>query len=245
MIPPPAPALRAPEVVLGITGSIAAYKAGDVVRRLRECGCAVTCVLTKEAAQFVAPLTLQALSGRRAQTDLFSLDDPPVTPPPPAGLQGPARSAALPSAAAGGGGVIHTDLADRAQLLLIAPATANIIGKLAHGLADDLLTCLALATKAPVLLAPAMNVHMWQHATVRTNMSRLKALGYHVVGPTHGPLACGYEAIGHLADVEDILQAALKLLKKSPGQAHAAEAARPTPRAPGRKPRPASRRRKR
>ena len=175
--------------MLGITGSIAAYKAGDIVRRLREHGCAVECVLTKEAAQFIAPLTLQALSGRRVHTDLFSLEDPHV---------------------------VHTDLADHAKLILIAPATANVIGKLAHGLADDLLTCLALATKAPVLLAPAMNVHMWQHATVRTNMTRLRALGYHVVGPTQGPLVCGYEALGHLAEVEEIVRAVLKLLKRSP-----------------------------
>ena len=196
-----------PEVVVGVTGSIAAYKAADLVRRLRECGCAVACVLTREAERFLAPLTLQALSGRRVQTDLFGLDDPPV---------------------------LHTELADHAKLILIAPATANIIGKLAHGLADDVLTCVTLATKAPVLVAPAMNVHMWQHAAVRTNMSRLKALGYHVVGPTHGPLACGYEAIGHLAEVEDIVQAALKLLKWSPGRATAGAASprrsRPVPR---------------
>ena len=205
-----------PEVVVGVTGSIAAYKAADLVRRLRECGCAVTCVLTREAERFLAPLTLQALSGRRVQTDLFGLDDPHV---------------------------LHTELADHAKLILIAPATANIIGKLAHGLADDVLTCLTLATKAPVLLAPAMNVHMWQHATVRTNMARLKALGYHVVGPTHGPLVCGYEAIGHLAEVDDVVQASLKLLKRFSGLSMPAAAPpRPTAR---RASRSASRARKR
>ena len=203
--------------MLGITGSIAAYKAGDLVRRLREHGYAVECVLTKEAAQFITPLTLQALSGRRVHTDLFSLEDPHV---------------------------LHTDLADHAKLLLIAPATANLIGKLAHGLADDLLTCLALATKAPVLLAPAMNVHMWQHATVRTNVTRLRTLGYHVVGPTHGALVCGYEALGHLAEVEEIVQAALKLLKQVPERGMAVSASRPVRRAPSRKSRSASRRRR-
>ena len=179
--------MSAPEIVLGVTGSIGAYKAADLVRRFREEGCGVTCVLTKEAAQFVTPMTLQVLSERRVYSELFSLEDPHVA---------------------------HTRLADQAALLLIAPATANVIGKLANGLADDFLTCVALATTAPVLLAPAMNVHMYQHPIVQQNLKRLKALGYHVIGPEVGRLACGYEAIGHLAEVEEIVRASRQLLRR-------------------------------
>jgi phosphopantothenoylcysteine synthetase/decarboxylase len=172
------------EVVLGVTGSIGAYKAADLVRLLKERGCGVSCVLTKEAEQFITPLTLQALSERKVARDLFSLED---------------------------AAVIHTSLADRASVLVIAPATANIIAKLAHGLADDLLTCIALATKAPILLAPAMNVHMYEHPTTQENLKRLKALGYQTVGPQVGRLACGYDAMGHVAEVDDIAEAALSL----------------------------------
>jgi len=182
------------EIVLGVTGSIGAYKAADLVRRLREEGCGVTCVLTKEAAQFITPLTLQALSERKVYTDLFSLEDPAV---------------------------VHTTLADRADLVLIAPATANLIGKLATGLADDLLTCLALATRAPILIAPAMNVHMYEHPAVQENLGRLKRLGHQFIGPEHGQLACGYDALGHLADVEHIVQHALRMLTGSSSRASA------------------------
>ena len=173
-------------IVLGVTGSIGAYKAGDIVRRLKAQGCAVDCVLTTEAERFIAPLTLQVLSERPVHTELFSLREP---------------------------GVVHTSLADRASLVLIAPATANLLAKLAHGLADDLLTCIVLATKAPVILAPAMNVHMWQHRATQDNVRRLKMLGYHLIGPKIGDLACGYEAIGHLAEVEDIVRTTLSFIR--------------------------------
>lgn len=179
------------EIVLGVTGSIGAYKAADLVRLLKERGCAVSCVLTKEAEQFITPLTLQALSERKVSRDLFSLED---------------------------AAVVHTRLADQASVLVIAPATANIIAKLAHGLADDLLTCIALATKAPILLAPAMNVHMYEHPTTQENLKRLKALGCQTVGPQVGKLACGYDAMGHLAEVEEIADAALRL---AGGNSHA------------------------
>ncbi|MBI3088254.1 MAG: hypothetical protein HYY91_05160 [Candidatus Omnitrophica bacterium] len=178
------------EIVLGVTGSIGAYKAADLVRRLKERGCGVSCVMTKEAGRFLAPLTLQALSERKVHTDLFDLEDHPV---------------------------IHTQLADDADLVVVAPATANVIGKLANGLADDLLTCIAMATTAPILLAPAMNVHMYRHPAVQANLKRLRQLGHHVIGPDIGRLACGYEAIGHLAEVDDIVQAALRLLRASSG----------------------------
>ena len=203
-----------PTIVLGVTGSIGAYRAADLVRRLRERGCTVRCILTKEAQEFITPLTLQAVSEQRVYADLFSLEDAHI---------------------------MHTTLADTADLLLVAPATANIIGKLAHGLADDLLTCVALATRAPVLVAPAMNVHMFQHATVRENVRRLKALGYRFVGPQVGQLVCGYEALGHLAEVEDIVQMAMQIVGSSPKHRQTASGAtkqRPapaTPRRPGKR----------
>ncbi len=172
------------EIVLGVTGSIGAYKAADLVRRLREQGCSVTCVMTKEAREFIAPLTLEVLSERPTYTDLFAGHELHV---------------------------VHTKLADQANLVLIAPATANVIGKLAHGIADDLLTCLVLATRAPRLVAPAMNVHMYSHPVVQENIRTLRRLGFRFVGPAVGSLACGYEAIGHLAEVDEIVKAALQL----------------------------------
>jgi len=179
--------MAAPEIVLGVTGSIGAYKAADVIRRLKEHGCGVSCVMTKRAQEFIAPLTLQALSGRKVATDLFSPESP---------------------------WIVHTALADQANLVLIAPASANILAKLAHGLADDILTCIVLATKAPVLVAPAMNVHMYHHATVQENIKQLRRMGYHFIGPTVGGLACGYEALGHLAEVDDIVRIALQLASR-------------------------------
>ena len=173
--------------MLGVTGSIAAYKACDVVRRLRELGHGVSVVLTREAAAFITPLSLQTLSGRRVYTEMFE----PVNDP----------------------AIAHTTLADRADLILIAPATANLLAKLAHGLADDILTCTVLATHARVLLAPAMNVHMWRHPATQANFAALKRAGHQVLEPVAGPLACGYEGLGHLPDVEVIVRAAVRLLK--------------------------------
>jgi phosphopantothenoylcysteine decarboxylase/phosphopantothenate--cysteine ligase len=195
----------APEIVLGITGSIGAYKAGDLVRHLKDAGYAVTCVLTPRATKFIAPLTLQALSERKACVDMFDLDTPQI---------------------------LHTTLADRARLVLVAPATANIIGKYANGLADDLLSCLLLATRAKLLFAPAMNVHMWQHPSVQRNVTTLKRLGVRFVGPDVGKLACGYEAIGHLAETEDILHAVRQLVPVTGATAAAAPAARRAPAKP-------------
>ena len=182
------------EIVLGVTGSIGAYKAADVVRRLKERGYAVTCVMTREATEFLAPLTLQVLSERPVYTELFGAEV---------------------------SGVIHTTLADRASLLLIAPATANLIAKLSLGLADDLLSCVALATAAPVLIAPAMNVHMYRHAATQEHLQRLKRRGVRFVGPDTGSLACGYEAMGHLAEVEDIVEAAARIVKPATVQSSA------------------------
>ena len=176
---------NAPEIVLGVTGSIGAYKTGDIVRQLRDGGYGVTCVLTQRATKFISPTTLQALSERKAYSDLFDPESPQI---------------------------VHTMLADRARAILVAPATANIIGKLANGLADDLLSCILLATRAKILMAPAMNVHMWQHPTVQRNVQTLKRLGVRFVGPDVGKLACGYEAIGHLAETEEIVRALKQLV---------------------------------
>ncbi len=177
--------ITAPEIVLGVTGSIGAYKSADLVRNLKDAGYAVTCVMTERATRFLAPWTLQALSERRVHVDLFEAD-----------------STRIP----------HMNLADHARLVLVAPATANIIGKLANGLADDLLSCVLLATRAKILIAPAMNVHMWQHPTVQRNVQTLKRLGVRFVAPDVGKLACGYEAIGHLAEPEDIVKAVRQLV---------------------------------
>jgi phosphopantothenoylcysteine decarboxylase/phosphopantothenate--cysteine ligase len=196
----------APEIVLGITGSIGAYKAGDLVRHLRDAGYAVTCVMTQRATKFIAPLTLQALSERKVYTDLFDHGDTHI---------------------------VHTTLADHARLVLVAPATANILAKYASGLSDDLLSCILLATRAKLLFAPAMNVHMWQHPTVQRNVQLLKRLGARFVGPDVGKLACGYEAIGHLAEPEEILHAVKQLVPVhggGPAQAARPAAAGPAPR---------------
>ncbi len=184
----PSPASGARHVVLGVTGSIGAYKAADLVRRLRERDCIVTCVMTHEACEFITPLTLQVLSERRVVTDLFNREET---------------------------GIVHTTLADEASVVLIAPATAQVIAKLAHGLADDPITCIALATRAPILLAPAMNVHMLDHPATQENLSTLRQRGCRTIGPQHGSLACGYDAVGHLSEVEEIVEATFGALAGS------------------------------
>ena len=195
--------INAPEIVLGVTGSIGAYRAADVLRHLRDAGYSVTCMMTPEAMHFITPLTLQALSERKVYTDLFELNGTPIA---------------------------HTTLADRAKLVLVAPATANIIGKFANGFADDLLSCTLLATRAKVIIAPAMNVQMWQHPSVQRNVTTLKRLGHRIVGPDVGKLACGYEAIGHLAEIEEILRAVRQLVP-IPGVPAAAKPTAPVRRA--------------
>ncbi len=167
-------------ILLGITGSIAAYKAADIASQLTKLGHEVTCVLTKEATEFVTPLTLQTLSRRPAIIDLFA-----------------EKNGWQPS---------HIHLADDADLLLIAPATANILAALAHGFANDALTAIALATRAPMLIAPAMNGKMWQHPATVRNVAQLEAWGAEFIQPSEGLLACGYEGIGRLAPVEEIVQ---------------------------------------
>lgn len=173
-------------VVLGICGSIAAYKAADIASKLRKAGCVVNAVMTRNATEFITPLTIQTLTRQPVTTNLFDEGD---------------------SWHPG-----HIDLADRASLLLIAPATANILAKISHGIADDALSSIALATRAPLLIAPAMNGHMWQHAATQENVLRLKARGAEFIGPEEGMLACGYEGIGRLWNPDDIVARALAIL---------------------------------
>jgi len=174
-------------IILAVTGSIAAYKACEILSLFRDEPVDVQVVLTKEAEAFITPLTLQTLSHNKVLTDMFEIPeewDP-----------------------------THISLADKADLVIIAPATANIIGKLANGICDDLITCLTLATKAPLIIAPAMNANMYRHAVVNSNILRLKKLGYNIVGPATGYLACGREDIGRLAEPTEIFKAAKRLLK--------------------------------
>ena len=178
-----------PVVVLGVTGSIAAYKAVDICSQLVKAGCAVRVVLTADAQKFITPLPFKTLSRHAVVTDLYDEDE--------------------------GWQPTHIRLADEADLLLIAPATANCLAKLAHGFADDALTCIALALnpKAKLLLAPAMNGKMWAHAATQANVRTLTERGAEFIGPADGMLSCGYEGLGRLSEVEAIVAAARKLLK--------------------------------
>jgi len=168
-------------VLLGMSGGIACYKACDVVRLLAQAGARVQVVMTAGAQQFVTLLTLQTLSGRPVATDTFSLTQESE--------------------------IGHIRLADEAEIVVLAPATANLLAKLAHGLADDLLTTVLLATRAPVLAAPAMNVHMWEHGATQANLRSLAERGVVLVGPGTGALACGYEGPGRLAEPAEIVEA--------------------------------------
>jgi phosphopantothenoylcysteine decarboxylase/phosphopantothenoylcysteine decarboxylase/phosphopantothenate--cysteine ligase len=174
------PTLDGKTIVLGVTGSIAAYKAADLASQFTKLGADVFCVMTKEAAQIIQPLTLQVLSRHPVGVDLWDEGK---------GWQ--------PG---------HIELADKADLLLVAPATANILACFAHGLAPDLLTAIYLATPAPVMLAPAMNGKMLAHPATQTNLQTLRERGNLIVEPAEGLLACGYEGVGKLAPVEEIVR---------------------------------------
>ena len=162
--------LKGKKIVLGVTGGIAAYKAAELVRELVRAEAEVYVVMTKRAQAFITPLTFQTLSGNKVTTELFSLIEESE--------------------------IGHISLADRADVLVIAPATANIIGKIACGIADDMLTTIVMATRAPVLLAPAMNVHMWENPICQENIQKLRSRGFHFIDPEAGELACGYEGKG-------------------------------------------------
>jgi phosphopantothenoylcysteine decarboxylase/phosphopantothenate--cysteine ligase len=169
-----------------ISGGIAAYKSPELVRSLVRAGLTVRCVLTRSATQFVAPLALQTVSGHAVRTELFDAEQE--------------------------GAIDHIALADWADLVLVAPATADLLAKMSHGLADDLASTLLLATRAPVLVAPAMNVNMWRHPATEENVERLQARGVRFVGPEAGALACGWEGEGRLADLDGIVAAVDSML---------------------------------
>lgn len=173
-------------VVVALSGGIACYKIPEVVRLLRGGGARVRVIMTRAAGEFVTPLTLQTLAGEPVATELFDLTQESE--------------------------IGHIRLADDADAILVAPATANLIGKAAAGIGDDLLTTVLLATRAPVLLAPAMNVHMWENAIVQENLGRLRRHGWQVIDPGVGALACGYEGAGRLAEPAAIVAEVARVL---------------------------------
>ena len=180
------------KIALGVTGGVAAYKAAELVRRLQQEKLDVQVVMTRSAQEFITPLTFAALTGQKVITDMFS--------------SAGAAPANVESA------IEHIAVAQRIDLLLVAPATADILGKFAHGIADDFLTTLHLATKAPVVVAPAMNVNMWEHAAIQENVAALRARGVHVVDPDEGYLACGMTGAGRLAATETIARKVCEVL---------------------------------
>ncbi len=173
--------LRDREIILGVTGGIAAYKSVILARELSKRGASVHVVMTESATNFVTPLTFQTITGNPVTRHMFELFQ--------------------------GSEIGHVTLADRAHLIVVAPATANLLGKIAGGIADDFLSTTLMASKVPVLLAPAMNVVMWQNPAVQRNVGTLRAWGYHFVGPASGELACGVEGEGKMAEPGEIVQA--------------------------------------
>jgi phosphopantothenoylcysteine decarboxylase/phosphopantothenate--cysteine ligase len=172
--------LKGKESILGVTGGIAIYKSPELLRELVKLGAKVQVVMTKNAQEFIAPLTFQVLSGNPVITQLFHL---------------------LPESKIG-----HVALADRADIIVIAPTTANILGKIANGIGDDMLSTLVMAARCPILLAPAMNYRMWANPVVQRNVESVKQWGYHLIEPGFGDLACGEEGKGRMAEVGEIIE---------------------------------------
>ena len=181
------------KIALGVTGGVAAYKAAELVRRLQQEKLDVQVVMTRAAQEFITPLTFAALTGQKVITDMFSAG-------------GSAAPANVESA------IEHIAVAQRIDLLLVAPATADILGKFAHGIAEDFLATLYLATKAPVVVAPAMNVNMWEHPATQRNLAILRERGVHLVDPDEGYLACGMVGAGRLAGTETIAKKVCEVL---------------------------------
>ena len=175
-------------ILIGITGGIAAYKACSLVSYFKSEGANVDVIMTKHATEFITPLTLETLAQSKVITDMFQ------------------RSDYID--------VEHISLARKADLFLIVPATANIIGKVANGIADDMLSTTIMATKAPVIFAPAMNNQMYENPIVQDNIEKLRKYGYHFIEPSIGKLACGYEAKGKLPKTEQIIEDVKKLIKE-------------------------------
>ena len=173
-------------IILGVSASVAIYKSCDIIRRLKDEECEVTVVMTEEAQELIKPVLFQSLSGNKVYCGLF--DSPESWE------------------------IEHISLADKADCVLVAPATANIIGKIASGISDDLLTCVICATKAPVLVAPAMNENMYKNKITQGNIEKLRSLGYKFIEPRTGKLACGKMGVGCLAEVEEIIKEVKKIL---------------------------------
>src|SRR3984885_11711271 len=182
-------------IVLGVSGGIAAYKAAELARALIQNGHEVQAVLTRAAEEFIRPLTFASLPGRKVITDLFSSASPEAT-----------YSSSIE----------HIGVAQEHDLLLVAPATANVLGKFAHGLADDFLSTLYLAFRGPVVLAPAMNNNMWEHEAVRANLEILRKRGHTIVDPGDGYLACGTYGPGRLAEESQIVDAVEQAFGRQP-----------------------------
>ena len=178
--------LRGKTVLHILTGSIAAYKIGDLIESLRGEGARLISVMTESAKKFVTPLVVRALSGGPVYHDFFASDTPYD--------------------------VLHTSLAEQADLVLVAPASANFIARLASGLADDLASCTILATVKPVVLVPAMNDQMFHHPLTQRNIQRLREIHYHFVDPVKGHLVCGKEAMGHISEAATIVERVNALL---------------------------------
>lgn len=186
------------KILLGVSGGIAAYKAAELARRFQQEGLRVQVVMTRHAQQFIQPLTFAALTGEKVLTDLFAADESPE-----------ARAAWDFESS-----IEHISAAQSASALVVAPATAHTLARFAHGLADDFLSTLYLATPAPVILAPAMNVEMWRHAATQQNLRTLEERGHIIVAPQEGYLACGMVGAGRLADLDLIVQATLGALRR-------------------------------
>jgi len=175
-------------IVVGVTGSIAAYKSPDIIRQLQQCGFCVSVIMTTAACRFITPLTIASITRGNVYRDMFGYKDHAWK-------------------------ADHISLAESAAAVLVAPATADFIGKAANGIADDLLTCTVMATRAKVLVAPAMNEGMYRNPFVQDNIAKLKKYGVRFIGPGKGPLACGSEGEGRLIDTDKIVQEIQSLLK--------------------------------
>jgi phosphopantothenoylcysteine decarboxylase/phosphopantothenate--cysteine ligase len=182
-------ALTGREIIVAVCGGIAAYKVADVVSKLVQLGAGVTVVMTREAQKFVTPLTFQALSGRPVRTDIFDLPD-----------------SSDPQ---------HIALTERADLMLIAPATTNVIAKIAHGLTDDLVSLMVCAAACPVVFCPAMNNRMWAHPIAQENVAKLEKFGYRFIGPEDGWLACRNLGPGRLSEPVKIVDEVVKMVGNS------------------------------
>lgn len=178
--------LKGREVIVCVCGGIAAYKVADVVSKLVQLGAGVTVCMTREATKFVTPLTYEALSGRNVHSDIFEQVDP--------------------------GDTQHIGLTERADLMLVAPATSNIIAKVAHGLTDDLVSLLISASACPVVFAPSMNHRMWEHPVAQENVAKLTSIGYRFIGPEAGWLACRNTGAGRLSEPKTIVDEVTRLL---------------------------------